>query len=83
MTQNRTESEIRRLMAEIDRQYQAAQYALSGEALGTSTHAFITARMERIGNCHEQLINLVGDEQEATRLVVEQMNKAADRGGSN
>jgi len=39
-------------------------------------HAFITARMEGIENARGQLVELVGDEMEATRLVVEQMNRS-------
>jgi hypothetical protein len=78
MTQNRNQSEIRRLMDEIDSQYQAAHQALYSFNLGTSTHEFITARMERIGMAAEELKQLVG-ENEAARIVVEQMSKAADR----
>ena len=74
MTQNRNQSEIRRLMDEIDSQYQAAWNGLSGLNAGTSTHEFITARMERIGVAAEELKLLVG-ENEAARIVVEQMSK--------
>jgi hypothetical protein len=64
-------------MDEIDSQYQAAWNGLSGLNVGTS-HEFITARMERIGQAAEELKLLVG-ENEAARIVVEQMSKAADR----
>jgi hypothetical protein len=83
MPQNRTESDVARLVAEIDLQYQAAQMALSGVALGTSIHAFITARMERIEDARQELVELVGDENEANKLVIEQMNKSADNKGEN
>jgi hypothetical protein len=36
--------------------------------------------MEGMERAREQLVELVGDEMEATRLVVEQMNKSADKG---
>jgi hypothetical protein len=55
---------------------------LSGLALGTAQHRFITARLEGIENARQELVELVGDEQEATRLVIEQMNKSADEGGT-
>jgi hypothetical protein len=80
MTGERNQSEIRRLVEEIDLQYQAAQYALSGKAVGIAQHAFITARMENIERAREQLIDLVGNEEEANKLVIERMNKTADKG---
>ena len=72
--QNRNQSEIRRLMDEIDSQYQSAWNGLSGLNLGTAQHEFITARMERIGVAAEELKLLVGED-EAARIVVEQMSK--------
>jgi hypothetical protein len=55
-------SEVASLLAQISQEYAAAQQGLSGLALGTSQHRFITQRMERIGALHEQLHTLVGDE---------------------
>jgi hypothetical protein len=75
-TPERNESDVARLLKQIDTEYQAAQYGLSGLALGTSMHSFITARMEKIEDARQQLVQLVGDEMEATRLVAEQMNKS-------
>ena len=80
MTQNRNQSEIRRLMDTIDQEYQSAFLGLSGINLGAQ-HAFITARMERIGVAAEELKQLVGED-EAARIVVEQMSKATDRRGN-
>jgi len=79
-TPERRESDVQRLLAEIDINYTAAQLGLSGLALGTSMHRFISARMERIEGARRELVQLVGDADEATRLVVEQMNKSADKG---
>jgi hypothetical protein len=76
--QNRNEESIRRLLDEIDSQYQSAQQALTGPTVGVSMHAFITARMENIGVAHEQLINLVGED-DAGRMLVDQMNRSAER----
>ncbi|MEO8955817.1 MAG: hypothetical protein ABI396_13970 [Ktedonobacteraceae bacterium] len=62
------ESEVARLLHQIDLEYQAAQRGLTGLSAGTAQHAFITARMENIGAYHEQLANYVGEVQ-ATQLV--------------
>ena len=62
------QSEVARLRQQIADEYTAAQRALNGLAFGTSKHRFITAKMERIGACHQQLQTLVG-EQEATRMM--------------
>jgi hypothetical protein len=72
-TPERNESDVRRLLQQIDCEYTAASLALTGLALGTSLHSFISARMERIEDAREQLVDIVGPD-EATRLVVEQMN---------
>ena len=77
------ESDVQRLLRTIDTEYQAAALGLSGLALGTSQHSFITARMERIEEAREKLVEIVGDPDEATRLVVEQMNQSADKGGQS
>jgi hypothetical protein len=74
-TPERNESEIGRLLREIDMNYQAASLGLSGLALGTSMHAFIAARMERIEGARQELAELLGDEEEAAKLVIEQMDK--------
>jgi hypothetical protein len=63
-------SEVARLMQQIAAEYMVAQAGLSGLAYGTAQHAFITARMENMGKCQEELNALVG-EQEATKLVVQ------------
>ena len=48
---------------------------LYGLAQGTAQHAFITAKMERIGECHEALKVLVG-EHEANMLLAETLEQA-------
>jgi hypothetical protein len=78
--QKRNESEVARLLQQINAEYTAASLGLSGLALGTSQHSFITARLENIEHARAQLVELVGDEMEATCLVVEQMNKSTDKG---
>ena len=69
------ESEVMRLMQQITAEYTAAKAGLSGLALGTAQHTFITARLENIGRCQEQLSALVGKEQ-AVKLVVETIEHA-------
>ncbi len=67
------QSEIARLLQQIDLEYGAARNALVGLALGTAQHEFITARMERLTVCHEQLSEYVGNH-EASRLLVERLS---------
>jgi hypothetical protein len=76
------ESEVARLMREIDKAYEAAQRGLTGLASGTARHDFINAREEHIALCHQELTALVGPAQ-AIALVAgiyfegEQSNAAA------
>lgn len=72
---NSNDSDVQRLLRTIDLEYQAAQLGLTGVALGTSLHQFISARMERIGMCRDELAELIGDEEEATKLIIRQMDK--------
>ena len=62
------ESEVARLLREIDEAYQAAEWALTGLACGTTKHDFINAKEERIAICHQELTTLIGPD-EATALV--------------
>jgi hypothetical protein len=66
------QSEIARLLQQIDLEYSAAREALTGLACGTARHDFITARMERLSSYHEELSLHVGI-QEASRLLVEHL----------
>ncbi len=63
-------SEVARLLNQIEAEYLAAQRGLTGFA-ESAKHAVITARMERIGQLHEDLLALGGDE--AARLVAERL----------
>lgn len=67
-------SEVARLMQRIEEEYTAAQHALSGLAVGVAKHQFITARMENIEHCHQQLQMLVGEE--AIVLVAQALQEA-------
>jgi hypothetical protein len=65
-----SESEVAKLRQRIAEEYQAAKMGMSGLASGVSKHAFITARMERMGQSFDQLSELVGSRQEAMKEVV-------------
>jgi len=55
------QSEVARLLSQISAEYEAAQRGLNGLAYGTSKHEFITARMEHMGQLHNELQTIVGD----------------------
>ena len=63
-------SEVACLLEQIKQQHEAAQRGLSGLAIGTSRHKFVSAKMERIGQIHEELQRLVGPDQ-AIQLIAE------------
>ena len=69
LSTNEPRSEVARLLAQISAEYEAAQRGLSGLAYGTSQHEFITARMEHLGQLHNQLQSIVGEA--ATGLVID------------
>ncbi len=56
-----TTSEVVRLREQITREHQAASWALTGPAIGTAQHWFITRRMERIDGYRERLSTLIGE----------------------
>lgn len=64
------QSEIGAVLRQIEHEYQAAQTALHSYAV-TSPHAFITARLERMGRLHEHLEQIVGAD--AIRLIAERL----------
>jgi hypothetical protein len=74
MSEMQGSSEIARLREQIAQEYEAAKQVMSGTVYGTANHQFITARMERIGTCHEALKHLVG-EREATRMMVKTLEE--------
>lgn len=66
------ESEVARIMQDIETAYMAARWGLTGLAYGTAQHRFITARMERIEQGREKLQELVGEQ--ATAIVAETLS---------
>lgn len=63
------QSEVTRLLAQIRAEYEAGRQGLSGLSYGTSQHAFITARMERMGAAYKQLGERVGNSAAAAMIA--------------
>ena len=59
----RVRSEVARILAHIQKEYESGVLGLSGLASGTAKHEFITARMERMGELQNELCQLVGADQ--------------------
>jgi hypothetical protein len=66
-------SEVARLRARIEAEYQAAWNGLHGLASGTARHDFINKKMEDMGGSVEELRQVAGSEV-AMKIVVEVMN---------
>lgn len=71
MKEKTNQSDVAKLLYQIELEYIAAQRGLSGLS-ETARHAFITARMEQMGKLHEDLREVVGED--ATRLFYEHIN---------
>jgi hypothetical protein len=76
-TVNSNSSEVARLRQQIEVQLVAMRRGLCGLSSGSARHAFITAHMERIGTCQENLAGQVG-ENAATLLVYRLYNEVMD-----
>lgn len=66
------QSEVARLIQQLDAECEAARLAMHGYA-EVAKHAYITSRMERMGALHEELRAIVGEE-EAVKVLVKAMN---------
>jgi hypothetical protein len=58
-----TQSDVARLIKQIEQEYEASKLGLEGFASGTARHDFIQQKTENIGRCHEHLSELIGPEQ--------------------
>lgn len=67
-------SEVTRLLDEIDAQYWGAYQGLSGLSSGASQHRVIAAKISGMESSRQALIDIVGDE-EAMRMVVAKLNE--------
>lgn len=71
------QSEIARLRQQIESELVAMRNGLIGLAEGTARHAFMNARLERLGSYHHDLVSQVGEEH-ATLLVYGLYNEVMD-----
>jgi len=62
------QSEVARLREQIELQLLSMQQGLRGLASGSTRHAFIQARLQRIGNYQDDLVRQIG-EQEADQVL--------------
>lgn len=69
---SQNESEIARLLCQIETEYLAGKRGLTGFA-ESARHTTITARMENLGQLHQDLRALVGDD--ATKLMAERLEQ--------
>lgn len=67
-------SEVARLRQRFADEYLAAERGMTGFAVGSARHAFITRKMENMGKCRKELAKLVG-EQAATKLMAETLEE--------
>jgi len=58
----KNQSEVACLLAQIQEEYESATLGLKGLSAGSSQHATITKKMERIADLHTELRGLVGDQ---------------------
>ncbi len=75
-------SEVAQIKRQIELEYLAAKWGLSGLAYGTARHPQITARMERMGASFTKLTHLIGSPEQATQImadVLEQLPEQATR----
>lgn len=72
MIQERNTSEVTRLLEQIEMEYIAGKRGLTGFA-ESAKHTAITARMEHLGQLHQDLCALVGDD--AIKLMAERLEQ--------
>jgi len=68
-------SQVARLREQVAQEYEAMMQGLTGFAEGSAMHEFISARMARVENYHDELAKEVG-ESLATQIICELYNKA-------
>jgi hypothetical protein len=73
--QPNNQSEVTRLLSQINAEYSSSQEALYGLASGCSRHDVISAHMERIHTASQHLIDTLGKE-EALPLIVAAMDNS-------
>jgi hypothetical protein len=71
-------SEVARLRQQIESELAALRRGLADMATGQARHAFIHARMNRVGVCQEDLAHYVG-EQDALMTVCQLYEQAMEQ----
>jgi hypothetical protein len=71
-------SEVAALRAQIEREHEAACWALTGLAAGNLQHRFINRRMQCIDAHHERLTTLIGE-----RASVQLVNQIFEKSPSS
>ncbi len=67
-------SDVAHLREQVQQEYEAMMQGLHGFAEGSAMHAFISARMARVEDYHDQLAREVGEDQ-ATEIICDLYNK--------
>lgn len=75
------ESELARLLRKIDLEAHAAWNGLYDFTQGSSKQAYISERLQRLGQYHQQLQNLVG-KQQAIGANIEAFEQTGEKAGS-
>ena len=65
-------SEVARILAQIEQEYEAGHSGLYGLLQGTAMHSFNTARMENMAKLQNELEKLVGEQ--AIGLVAQRLD---------
>lgn len=73
------QSDVARILRQIEQEYQASKLGLTGLASGTARHDFINAHAENIGKQHEKLVELIGPEQ-AISIIADTIWTPTDQG---
>jgi hypothetical protein len=68
MQNTMNKSEVARVREEIELQLEAMRRGMYGFASGTARHAFVRARMDRIGEYQQKLTGFIG-EQDADQMI--------------
>ena len=68
------QTELQRLLSQIEQEYAAAYRGMSAFSDGAARHSFINARMSNIDKCRKELVDLVG-ESEAFKLILQENDK--------
>jgi hypothetical protein len=74
-------SEVAQLLRQIAQEYQASKHGLEGLASGSARHDFMSKKAENIGKCHEELVKIVGPEQDIA-IVANTIWSPGDQGST-